>query len=53
MPGRVIRSSPNKTYAAIIDFYDQTKFLKKHSMIRYKTYTEEPGFIVHKSKEMK
>lgn len=51
--GRIIRQSKNKDYAAVIDFYDQTKFLKKHSMLRYKTYVEEQGFIVHKSKEMK
>jgi len=51
--GRVIRSSQNKDYSAVIDFYDQTKFLKKHSILRYKIYSEEQGFIVHKSKEMK
>lgn len=51
--GRIVRSSKNKNYAAVIDFYDQTKFLKKHSLLRYKTYSEEKGFIIHKSKEMK
>jgi len=51
--GRVIRPSPGKKIAAVIDFYDQVKFLKKHSMIRYKVYLSEPGFKVIKSKEMK
>jgi superfamily II DNA or RNA helicase len=51
--GRCIRSFPGKNYAAIVDFYDQVKFLKKHSMIRYKVYSYERGFRVFKSKEMK
>lgn len=51
--GRVIRLFENKKYAAIIDFYDQVKFLKKHSQIRYEVYQLEDGFKVIKSKEMK
>lgn len=51
--GRVIRPMPGKKYAAIVDFYDQVRFLKQHSMARYKVYTSEPGFKVIKSKEMK
>lgn len=51
--GRVIRAYPNKKYAAVVDFYDQTKFLKKHSMIRYNIYCSEKGFKVIKSKNMK
>ena len=50
--GRVIRAYPGKKYAAIVDFYDQTKFLKKHSMMRYRIYCGEKGFKVIKSKEM-
>lgn len=51
--GRVIRSYPGKKQAAVIDFYDQAKFFKKHSTIRYGIYTSEKGFNVIKSKEMK
>lgn len=51
--GRVIRMFPGKKIAAIIDFYDQVKFLKKHSLIRYETYKSEAGFKVIKCKEMK
>ena len=50
--GRVIRGYPGKKYAAVVDFYDQVKFLKKHSMARYRIYSYEPGFKVIKSKEM-
>jgi superfamily II DNA or RNA helicase len=51
--GRVIRHYKNKKFAAIVDFYDQVKFLKKHSMLRYNIYSSEDGFKVIKSKEMK
>jgi len=51
--GRVIRSYKNKKFAAIVDFYDQVKFLKKHSVLRYNIYSSEDGFKVIKSKEMK
>jgi len=51
--GRVIRGLPGKKYAAVIDFYDQSKFLKNHSKLRCATYLSEPGFKVIKSKEMK
>jgi superfamily II DNA or RNA helicase len=50
--GRVIRKFKGKTRAAIVDFYDQTKFLKKHSVKRYKIYSSEKGFKVIKCKEM-
>jgi len=51
--GRVIRFYPGKKFAAIVDFYDQIKFLKKHSIIRYNIYSSEKGFKVIKCKEMK
>jgi superfamily II DNA or RNA helicase len=51
--GRVIRAAPGKKFAAVVDFYDQVKFLKKHSTIRYGVYLSEPGFKVIKSREMK
>ncbi|HYT41034.1 MAG TPA: DEAD/DEAH box helicase family protein, partial [Methylomirabilota bacterium] len=44
--GRVIRSYPGKKFAAVIDFYDQVRFLKLHSLTRRKTYQSEPGFKV-------
>jgi|SRR6185436_1560924 len=51
--GRVLRMIPGKKIAAVVDFYDQAKFLKKHSHIRQKVYESEPGFKIIKSKEMK
>jgi superfamily II DNA or RNA helicase len=51
--GRVIRFFPGKKFAAIVDFYDQVKFLKKHSIIRSEIYSSEKGFRVIKCKEMK
>lgn len=51
--GRVIRMFPGKKFAAIVDFYDQVKFLKKHSKIRKDIYSSEKGFRVIKCKEMK
>jgi superfamily II DNA or RNA helicase len=51
--GRVIRMTPGKKYAAVVDFYDQVRFFKKHSKIRYEIYSAEDGFKIFKSKEMK
>lgn len=51
--GRILRKYPGKTCVAIVDFYDQVKFLKKHSVIRYNIYSSEKGFKVIKCKEMK
>ena len=50
--GRAIRSSEGKSRVAVIDFYDQIKYLKKHSKIRYDIYNSESGFNVIPSKEM-
>ncbi len=50
--GRVIRYFPGKKFAAVVDFYDQVKFLKKHSKIREQIYSSEKGFRIIKSKEM-
>jgi superfamily II DNA or RNA helicase len=45
--GRVIRSNgPEKTSAAIIDFYDDIRYLKKHSLIRKAIYETEPEFVI-------
>lgn len=51
--GRVIRGYKNKKFAAIVEFYDQVKFLKKHSLIRAETYSSERGFKILLSPEMK
>ena len=42
--GRVIRKYKTKKYAAIVDFYDDVRFLKTHSKIRFKIYNSENGF---------
>jgi len=44
--GRVIRSSPGKEMAAIIDFKDSVKYLREHSQIRRRIYESEPGFEI-------
>ncbi len=51
--GRVVRKFPGKKFAAVVDFFDQAKFVKKHSQIRAEIYASEPGFKVIKCKEMK
>ena len=44
--GRVIRSHPGKKRAIVIDFNDQTRWLKNHSKARYQIYKSEKGFNV-------
>ena len=51
--GRVIRSYPGKKYAAIVDFYDDIKYLKSHSIDRCKIYMTEDGFKVIPAPGMK
>lgn len=51
--GRGLRSFPGKTNVIIVDFYDNVRFLKNHSIARYNTYSTEEGFKIIKSKEMK
>lgn len=51
--GRIIRKHPGKKFAAVVEFYDQTKYLKKHSLRRAEIYLSEPGFKVFVSPEMK
>ena len=50
--GRVIRSHPSKKFVAVVDTFDNTKYLKKHSLRRYEIYLAEPGFKVYKPSEM-
>jgi len=51
--GRVIRKFKGKKIAAVVDFFDQAKFLKQHSIKRCEVYSSEKGFKVIKCKEMK
>ena len=44
--GRAIRPFKDKDYAYIIDFNDEHKYLKKHTMARKAMYKTEPGFII-------
>lgn len=44
--GRVIRKYPNKKFAAVIDFYDNAKYLKDHSLTRKAIYETEEEFQV-------
>jgi superfamily II DNA or RNA helicase len=44
--GRVIRKHPGKQHAAIMDFLDQARFLKSHSVARHRVYASERGFDV-------
>jgi superfamily II DNA or RNA helicase len=44
--GRVIRNGKEKPFAAVVDFYDQVKYLKKHSLIRKSIYETEPEFDI-------
>lgn len=44
--GRVIRSAPGKDSAIVVDFIDQTKYCKKHSLTRKKIYNSEEAFKI-------
>lgn len=50
--GRTIRGYPGKDRVAIVDFYDNVRYLKEHAMRRYKIYSSESGFIVKPCNEM-
>ena len=51
--GRVCRKYPGKKHCVIVEFYDNCRYLKGHSMKRYEGYCEEKGFKVIPCKEMK
>jgi superfamily II DNA or RNA helicase len=51
--GRVIRIHPGKTEVRVVDFWDNTLFLKNHSKRRYHIYCQEKGFEVHIPKGIK
>lgn len=44
--GRILRKYEGKKNVAVIDFYDQERYLKQHSKRRYEIYSQEPGFEV-------
>ena len=48
--GRVIRKKDGKTNAAVVDFYDNCKYLREHSQARYKIYSSEPGFKIKRNR---
>lgn len=51
--GRILRPMPGKKFAAVVDFYDQVKFLKKHSKRRFDIYKSEEGFVLLNGKDIK
>ena len=44
--GRVIRKSPGKTRAIVVEFFYNCKYLRDHSEARIKVYKSEPGFNI-------
>lgn len=42
--GRVLRRYPGKTHTAVIDFYDNAKYLKNHSKLRIEYAKRESAF---------
>jgi superfamily II DNA or RNA helicase len=50
--GRIIRKYQGKKYAAVVDFYDDVRYLKGHSKIRHKIYASEKGFKIMSLKEL-
>ena len=44
--GRVIRGFPNKSDAIVVDFFDNVKYLDKHSAIRISVYETESRFKI-------
>jgi len=48
--GRILRPYPNKKDAIVIDFMDNYKYLKQHSLKREKIYKTEPKFEIERLK---
>lgn len=44
--GRVIRAYEGKTDAIIVDFFDDMKYMRKHSQARRRMYKTEPKFEI-------
>lgn len=52
--GRVIRcAGEDKQFTAIIDLWDDVKYLKKHSLSRLEIYKTEPEFVIKIPKNIK
>lgn len=51
--GRIIRKHPGKKIAAVVDFFDNVRWLRDHSRIRLSTYESEEGFKIILSKILK
>jgi superfamily II DNA or RNA helicase len=50
--GRVIRAAPGKTDALVLETWDQSHFVKKHSSARYEAYRLESRFKISAGPEM-
>jgi superfamily II DNA or RNA helicase len=44
--GRVIRTNPGKSRAIVVEFFDNCKYLRDHSLKRIEIYRSEPGFLI-------
>ncbi len=44
--GRVIRTNPGKNRAIVVEFFDNCKYLRDHSLKRIEIYKSEPGFLL-------
>jgi len=51
--GRILRPFPGKKIVAIVDFYDDVRYLKGHAKKRLETYQSEPGFKLILPKNLK
>lgn len=50
--GRVIRAAPGKTNALVLETWDQSHFVKKHSSARYEAYRLESKFKISAGPDM-
>ena len=44
--GRAIRKYPGKKFAAVVEFFDDARFLRDHTQARKKVYETEPRFKI-------
>lgn len=44
--GRVIRTNEGKSRATVVEFFDNAKYLRDHSLKRIDIYKSEPGFLL-------
>jgi superfamily II DNA or RNA helicase len=50
--GRVIRTAPGKKDALVLETWDQSHFVKKHSLARYEAYRLESRFKISAGPDM-